>query len=149
MEISRLQNNVERWLVHESYKFSNLKNDANHFTIAIKQTGSTMDGVEIFCPRQQNTVLVIGASIFLKNNQNSRYLKLNDTQKKNFEKRIEDYCYSIKAIGNIQHTDGKLAVGAYIVLDDESSFNQHDFADALDQVSEMGDKIDRFLLKTF
>ena len=149
MEPLRLRDNVERWLIHENYKFTEVKNEENHFTITIRHTGSFGNQIEVFSPKQQNSVLVIGSLVPLKNNQNARYLKLNDTQKENFAKKVDDYCYSLRAINRMRTEDGKLIVGAYAVLDNEEKFNQQDFTETLIQVAEMGDKVTQFLLKTF
>lgn len=149
MDAPALRNSVERWLIHADYRFTEVKDDVNHFTIVIKHAGSFGHRVEVFCPRQQNTVLVIGSLVPLGNSQNVRYLKLTDVQKKRFAKKIDDYCHSIRAISRTRMDDGRLIVGAYVVLDREESFNQQDFTDAVAAASDMGEKTAQFLLKTF
>ena len=144
-----LRDGVERWLVHESYRFSYLKTVENHFTIRIKQSDSFAGQMEVFCPIQQTTALVIGIQIPLKNTQNARYRKLNRAQKKVFVEKIEGYCRSIRAISRMSKNNGVLTVGIYAVLDDKERFNQHDFSNTLNRVAEMGDQVARFLIKTF
>lgn len=148
MDVSRLQDHVERWLIHENYKFSNLKDD-NVFTISIKHGGGFGNQIKVFQPPQLPTVLVLGSLVPLKNNQNARYLQLNDTQKQNFAKKVEDYCQTIKAINKMSLEDGKLVVGVFVVIDKEERFNQQDFIETMATVAEMGDKVNQFLLKTF
>ena len=46
-----------------------------------------------------------------------RFLKFGEKEKENFEKKITDFCYSIKAINKFFDEDGKKKVGVYIVLD--------------------------------
>jgi hypothetical protein len=140
---------VERWLIHENYKFSEIKNDENNFQIGIKHTGSFGVPIEIFQPKNQPNILVIGGKIPLKNRQNSRYLNFNDMEKENFKKKAIDYCNSIHAIPKFFDENGKKVVGVYVVLDDESKLNQQDFANAIQQVIEMSEKTTQYLMKTF
>ena len=143
------KNSVERWLIHENYKFSDIKNKENNFQIGIRHAGSFGMPIEIFQPKNQPNVLVIGGKIPLKNRQNFRYLNLNDKEKENFEKKAADYCNSIHAIPKFFDENGKKVVGVYVVLDDESKFNQQDFANAIQQVIEMSEKTTQYLMKTF
>jgi len=140
---------VERWLIHENYKFSDIKNEENNFQIVIKHTGSFGTPIEIFQPKNQPNVLVIGGKIPLRNNQNARYLKLNDMEKENFEKKVGDFCYSIKAIHKFLEENGKKIIGVYVVIEDETKFNQQDFANAIQQVTEMSERTTQYLMKTF
>ncbi len=140
---------VERWLIHENYKFSDIKNEENNFQIVIKHTGSFGTPIEIFQPKNQPNVLVVGGKIPLKNRQNARYLNLNEIEKGNFEKKVGDFCNSIQAIHKFLDEDGKKIVGVYVVLDDEKKFNQQDFANVIQQVIEMCEKTNQFLMKTF
>ena len=140
---------VERWLIHENYKFSDIKNEENNFQIGIKHTGSFGTAIEIFQPKNQPDVLVVGGKIPLKNRQNARYLNLNEIEKENFEKKVGDFCNSIQAVHKFLDEDGKKIVGVYVVLDDEKKFNQQDFANVIQQVIEMCEKTNQFLIKTF
>jgi len=140
---------VERWLIHENYKFSDIKNEENNFQIVIKHTGSFGTPIEIFQPKNQPNVLVVGGKIPLKNRQNARYLNLNEIEKGNFEKKVGDFCNSIQAIHKFLEENGKKIIGVYVVIEDETKFNQQDFANAIQQVTEMSEKTTRYLMKTF
>ena len=148
MEAARLRDSVERWLVHESYRFYQTENEENDFTLTVKHAGSFGNRIEVFSPRQQNVVLVVGSLVPLKNSQNARYQRLNHAQRASFAKRVDDYCHSIRAISRTRMEDGKPVFGVYVVLDDEERFNQNDFSEAMIRVAEMGDMVSRFLVKT-
>lgn len=149
MEFEKLHGNVERWLVHSNYKFEQVRDQESIFHVSIRHVGAFGNAVDIFQPSNQKNVLVIGSKIPLKNNQNARYLKLNDFEKENFESKISNYCNSIKAIYKPHIEEGKKKVGVYVVLDKEDQFNQQSFLDVIDQVAEMGDKMAQFLIKVF
>ena len=140
---------VERWLIHEDYKFSDIKNEENNFQIVIKHTGSFGTPIEIFQPKNQPNVLVVGGKISLKNRQNARYLNLNEIEKGNFEKKVEDFCNSIQAIHKFLEENGKKIIGVYVVIEDETKFNQQDFANVIQQVTEMSERTTQYLMKTF
>ena len=144
-----MRENVERWLIHESLSFEDVKNTENTFQILVKHAGQYGIPVEIFEPKSQTGILVIGAKVTMKNNQISRYLGFNDDEKKKFEKKIDDFCYSIQAINKMINEDGKQKIGVYVVLDDKENINQQTVFDAMDRVSEMHEKTSRFLMKTF
>jgi len=144
-----IRDNVERWLIHENFKFSEIKTDENSFQLEIKHTGAFGTSIEIFQPKNQTNVLVIGSKIPLKNNQNARYLRLNDTEKANFEKKVGDFCYSIKAIHKFLEENGKKIIGVYVVIEDETKFNQQDFGNTIQQVTEMSEKTAQYVMKTF
>lgn len=144
-----LRDNVERWLIHENYKFNEEKSDENSFQMSIKHVGSFGNIVEIFQPKTQPNVLVLGSKIPLKNNQNARYLKLSDVEREKFEKKVADFCYNIKAIHRMSEENGKKVVGVFVVLDKEEQFNQHNFLEGLQNVIEMSDKTAQFLIKAF
>ena len=146
---SQLQNNIERWLVHENYKFSNKKTDENTFCNVIKNVGSYGIPIEIFEPKNQPGVLVIGGKIFFKNNQTLRYNKLTDAEREKFHSSVKDFCDSIYAIHKIFKEDGKVVIGVYVVLDKVERFTQQLVMDTIFQVNEMSDKVTRFVLKTF
>ena len=146
---NQLRNNVERWLVHENYKFSNKKNDDATFCSVIKNVGTFGTPIEIFEPKNQLGVLVLGGKVILKNNQTLRYNKLNESEKENFHDSVKDYCNSIYAISKVFKEDGKVVVGVYVVLDKVEQFTQQVVIDSIAKVNEMGDKVTRFVLKTF
>lgn len=149
MSTSRLRDSVERWLIHEGLSFEDVKNPENTFQILVKHAGQTGIPIEIFEPKGQPGILVIGAKVVMKNNQIVRYLGFNQQEKENFEKKVSDYCYSIQAINKNITEDGKQKIGVYVVLDDKENINQQTVFDAIESVSEKHEKTSRFLLKTF
>jgi len=78
-----------------------------------------------------------------------RFLKLNEKEKMNFEKKITDFCYTIKAVNKFFYEDGIKKVGVYIVLDKKEQLNQPGFMKTLSKIIEMSDKTRDFLYKTF
>ena len=144
-----LRDNVERWLIHENYKFNEEKSVENSFQMSIKHVGSFGNIVEIFQPKNQPNVLVLGSKIPLKNNQNVRYLRLSDVEREKFEKKVSDFCYNIKAVHRMSEENGKKVVGVFVILDKEEQFNQHSFLEGLQNVIEMSDKTSQFLIKAF
>ena len=147
--MTNLRDNVERWLVQENYSFNEVKTEEDNFKIIIKNVDTFGNNLEIFEPKQQANILVIGIKIPLKNNQMMRFLKLNEKEKENFEKKITDFCYSIKAINKFFDEDGKKKVGVYIVLDKKEQLNQPSFTKTLAQIMEISDKTSQFLYKAF
>ena len=147
--MTNLRDNVERWLVQENYSFNEVKTEEDNFKIIIKNVDTFGNNLEIFEPKQQVSILVIGIKIPLKNNQMMRLLKLNEKEKENFEKKITDFCYSIKAINRFFDEDGKKKVGVYIVLDKKEQLNQPSFTKTLVQIMEISDKTSQFLYKAF
>lgn len=146
---SPLQNNIERWLFHENYSFKEVKTDEDNFRITIKGLGTYRLPVEIFEPKKQLGVIVLGCKIFLQNRQTARFLKLNGEEQQKFKNSIKDFCDSIKAVHRIFREDGKVVVGVYVVLDKVDQFTQQIVLDAINQVLEMSEKTNRFISKTF
>ncbi len=146
--MNNLHDNVERWLVQENYSFNEIKTEDN-FKIIIKNADAFNNNLEIFEPKQQTDVLVIGVKIPLKSKQMIRYLKLNQKEKENFEKKITDFCYSIKTINKFFDEDGMKKVGVYIVLDKKEQINQPNFMITLTKIIEMSEKTAQFLYKSF
>ena len=149
MSVSRMRDNVERWVIHEGLSFEDVKNPENSFQILVKHAGQYGIPVDVFEPKGQPGILVIGAKVIMKNSQISRYLEFNAEEKEKFEKKVADFCYSIQAINKIITEDGKQKVGVYVVMDDKENINQQTMLDAIDKVSEIHEKTSRFLLKTF
>ena len=146
--MNNLLDNVERWLVQENYSFNEIKTEDN-FKIIIKNIGQNSNNLEIFEPKQQVNILVIGVKIQLKTNQMLRFLKLNEKEQMGFEKKITDFCYRIKAVNKFFYEDGIKKVGVYIVLDKKEQLNQPGFMKTLSKIIEMSDKTRDFLYKTF
>ena len=144
-----MRDNVERWLIHEGLKFEEVKNPENMFQILVKHAGPAGVPVEIFEPKAQEGILVVGSKVNMKNNQIARYLGFSEEEKAKFETKVADYCYTLQAINKNTTEDGKLKIGVYVVLDKEGDINQQGLFDAMDRVSEMHEKTARFLMKTF
>ena len=144
-----MRDNVERWLIHDSLSFEFVKNPENSFHVLVKHAGQAGVPVEIFGPKKQPGIIVVGSKVVMKNNQISRYLGFNQEEKEKFEKKVGDYCYSLQAIHKMIEEDGKQKIGVYVVLDDKVDINQQTLFEAVDRVSEMHEKTARFLLKTF
>ncbi len=149
MSMSRMRDNVERWVIHEGLSFEEIKNPENNFQILVKHAGQYGIPIDVFEPKGQPGILVLGAKVVMKNNQIARYLGFSPEEKEKFEKKVSDYCYSIQAINKIMTEDGKQKVGVYVVMDDKENINQQTMLEAIDSVSEKYDKTARFLLKTF
>ena len=147
--MSRMRDNVERWMVHEGSSFEEIKNPENSFQILVKHAGQYGIPVDIFEPKAQLGILVIGAKIEMKNNQIIRYRGFNEEEKAKFANKVLDFCNSIEAISKIITEDGKQKVAVYVVLDNKENINQQAMFDAIDAVSEKHEKTSRFLLKTF
>ena len=146
---SKMRDNVERWLIHGGLLFENVKNPENTFQVLIKHADQSGISAEIFEPKSQQGVLVIGSKVTMKNKQIARYLGFNDKEKQQFEKKMADYAHSIQAINRNVTEDGKRKIGVYVVLDKEEDVNQQGVLDAINRVSEMHEKTARFLRKTF
>ena len=144
-----MRDNIERWLIHEGLSFEEIKNPENSFQILVKHAGQYGIPVEIFEPKAQSGVIVLGAKAIMKNNQIARYLGFNEEEKERFKERVSDFCNSIHAISKIITEDGKQKIGVFVVLDDKENINQQTIFDAIDRVSEMHEKTARFLMKTF
>ncbi len=149
MNSSKMQENIERWLTHEGHSFEEIKNKENSFQILVRHAGQYGIPTEIFEPKAQPGILVIGAKVTMKNNQIARYLRFNKEEKGIFEKKVVNFCNSIHAINKMITEDGKQKIGVYFVLDDKENINQQTVFDAMDRVSEMHEKAARFLMKTF
>ena len=149
MSMSRMRDNVERWLIHESLSFNSVKTEENTFQILVKHAGQYGIPVDIFEPKAQLGILVVGAKVEMKNNQIIRYRGFTDEEKTKFSDKLSDFCNSIQAISKIISEDGKQKVAVYVVLDDKENINQQTMLDAIESLSEKHERTSRFLLKTF
>jgi hypothetical protein len=73
MSVLRMRDNVERWLIHESLSFNSVKSEENSFQILVNHAGQYGIPVDIFEPKSQLGILVVGAKVEMKNNQIIRY----------------------------------------------------------------------------
>lgn len=144
-----MRDSIERWLIHESHSFEFIKNTDNSFHILVKHAGKEGVPVEIFEPKKQPGIIVVGSKVIMKNNQIARFLGFSPEEKKRFENKVGDYCYSIQAVHKIIEEDGKQKIGVYVILDEKVDINQQTLFEAVDRVSQMHEKTARFLLKTF
>mgnify|MGYP000223796657 CR=1 FL=1 len=60
----------------------------NNFQILVKHAGQSGIPVDVFEPKGQPGILVIGAKVVMKNSQISRYLGFNAEEKEKFEKKV-------------------------------------------------------------
>jgi len=146
--MSNLHDSVERWLVQDGYSVTETKTEDN-FKIIIKNIDAFSNNLEIFEPKQQANVLVIGVKIPLKGKQMIRYRQLNQKEQENFEKKMTDFCYSIQAINKFFDEDGMKKVGVYIVLDKKEQLIQPTFIATLPKIIEVSEKTAQFLYKSF
>ena len=149
MSMSRMRDNVERWLIHESLSFNSVKSEENSFQILVKHAGQYGISVDIFEPKAQLGILVVGAKVEMKKNQIIRDRGFTDEEKSKFGDKLSDFCNSIEAISKIITEDGKQKIAVYVVLDDKENINQQTMLDAIDSLSEKHERTSRFLLKTF
>jgi len=147
--MNNLHEDVQRWLIQENYSFNEAKTEEDNFKIIIKNADAFGNNLEIFEPKQQANILVIGLKVPLKNNQMVRFLKFTGNEKENFEKKITDFCYSIQAINKFFDEDGMKKVGVYIVLDKKEQLNQPTFIATLPKIIEVSEKTAQFLYKSF
>ena len=147
--MNNLHESVQRWLMHENYSFNEVKTEEDNFKITITDIGRDSGNLEIFEPKQQANVLVIGVKIPLKGKQMIRYRQLNEKEKENFEKKMTDFCSSIQAINKFFDEDGMKKVGVYIVLDKKEQLNQPTFIATLPKIIEVSEKTTQFLYKSF
>ena len=144
-----LKDNVERWLTHENYSFKKIESSESNFKFLINNGDGLGNNIEIFEPSQQENVLVVGVKVEFKTKLIRRFLELNKNEQDKIKSKIADFCYSIKAVHKFLDEDGKKKVGVYIVLDKQEQLNQPFFMETLQNVIEMSEKTNRFLIKTF
>ena len=146
--MSRLRHNVERWLIHENYSYIESKSD-DIFKIIIKNGDGLGNNIEVFEPNGQEGILVIGVKLSFHHKLIRRFLELNESEQEKIKNKMADFCYSIKAVHKFLDEDGKKKVGVYIVLEKQEHLNQPFFMETLQNVIEMSEKTNRFLMKTF
>ena len=144
-----LRDNVERWLIHENYPFKEIKSKDNTFKILIKNGDGLGNDIEVFEPEQQQNILVIGVKVSFHHKLIRRFLELNENEQEKIKTKIADYCYSIKAVYKFLDEDGKKKAGVYLVLDNPEQLNQTVFLKTLQEITEISEKTNRFLIKAF
>ena len=147
--MQKFRDNIERWLVHGNFKFIETKPPENSFNFSLKPIGSFGIPIEIFEPQKQPGIIVLGGKIKLKNNQNSRFLKLTEKEQENFKDSVVDFCNSIRAICKFSFENGVLVISVFLVLDKVETFTQSIIHEAIVQTNEMSEKTNSFILKTF
>ena len=71
--MNNLREDVQRWLIQENYSFNEAKTEENSFKIIVKNADAFGNNLEIFEPKKQANILVIGIKVPLKNNQMMRF----------------------------------------------------------------------------
>ena len=144
-----LRDNVERWLIHENYPFKETKSKDSIFKILIKNGDGLGNDIEVFEPKQQQNILVIGVKVSFHHKLIRRFLELNESEQEKIKSKIADFCYSIKAVYKFLDEDGKKKAGIYIILDKPDQLNQPFFLKTLQEITEISEKTNRFLIKAF
>ena len=147
--MSGLKDSVERWLIHENYPFKLSDTDDASFKMLIKNGDGLGNNVEVFEPKGQENILVIGVKVSFHHKLIRRFLELNEAEQEKINTKIADFCYSIKAVHKFLDENGKKMVGIYIVLDKSEQLNQPFFNKTLEEITEMSEKTNRFLIKAF
>ena len=147
--MSGLRDNVERWLIHENYSFKQSNSDDTSFKVLIKNGDGLGNNIEVFEPKDQENILVIGVKVSFHHKLIRRFLELNETEQEKIKTKIADFCYSIKAVHKFLDENGKKMVGVYIVLDKPEQLNQPFFIKTLQEITEMSERTNRFLIKAF
>ena len=147
--MSGLRDNVERWLIHENYSFKLSDSDDTSFKILIRNGDGLGNNIEVFEPKDQENVLVAGVKVSFHHKLIRRFLELNEIEQEKIKTKIADFCYSIKAVHKFLDENGKKMVGIYIVLDKSEQLNQPFFTKTLQEIIEMSEKTNRFLIKAF
>ena len=146
--MSRLRDSVERWLTHENYSYVGSKSD-DIFKILIKNGDGLGNSIEVFEPNGQENILVVGVKLSFHHKLIRRFLELNESEQEKIKNKMADFCYSIKAVHKFLDENGKKILGIYIVLDKPEHHNQPFFIKTLQEIVEMSEKTNRFLIKAF
>jgi len=125
------------------------QSDVDTFKFIIKNGDGLGNNIEIFEPKQQEGILIVGVKVELKTKLITRFLELNETEQEKLKTKIADFCYSIKAVHKFLDEDGKKKAGVYIVLDKPEQLNQAFFMKTLEDIIAMSEQTNRFLIKTF
>ena len=142
--MSRLRDNVERWLTHENYSFKLSNGDDVSFKMLIKNGDGLGNNIEVFEPKGQENILVTGVKVSFHHKLIRRFLELNETEQEKIKTKIADFCYSIKAVHKFLDENGKKMVGVYIVLDKPEQLNQPFFIKTLQEITEMSERTNTY-----
>ena len=93
-----MRDNMERWLIHEGHSFDEIKNLENSFQILVKHAGQYDIPVEIFEPKAQPGIIVIGAKVIMKTKQISRYMGFNADEKKDLKLEFQIFVILFKQL---------------------------------------------------
>ena len=140
---SRIQNDVERWLVHEGLRFKYQKpNDDHAFKAVISGPSDVRDiDTEIFEPAKQPGVIVVGRKCPFGTGLNQRFLNMTASEQQRVRDRITEYCTSVGAVHRFFTDNGRSIVGVYIVIDSADRQNQSDFSESLRHITRMSDQV--------
>ena len=144
-----LRDSVERWLIHENYSFKKTESNDSSFKFLINNGDGLGNNIEIFEPSQQENVLVVGVKVEFKTKLIRRFLELNENEQEKIKSKIAVFCYSSKPVNKFLDEDWKKKVGVYIILDKQEQLNQPFFMETLQNLTEMSEKTNRFLIKAF
>jgi hypothetical protein len=103
----------------------------------------------VFEPKDQENILVVGVKVSFHHKLIRRFLELNEEEREKIKTKMADFCYSIKAVHKFVDENGKKMVGVYIILDKPEQLNQPFFIKTLQEIVEMSEKTNRFLIKSF
>ena len=140
---SRIQNNVERWLVHEGLRFKYQKPDHDHsFKVVISGPPDVRDiDTEIFEPAKQPDVIVVGRRCPFGTRLNQRFLNMTASEQQRVRERITEYCNYVGAVHRFLMDNGRSIVGVYVVIDSADRQNQSDFSESLRQITRISDQV--------
>ena len=147
--MSRLRDNVERWLIHENYSFKLSNGNDTSFKMLIKNGDGLGNNIEVFEPKGQENILVTGVKVSFHHKLIRRFLELNETEQEKIKTKIADFCYSIKAVHKFLDENGKKMVCVYIGLDKPELLHQPFFIKTLQEITEMSERTTRVLIKAF
>ena len=78
--MSGLKDSVERWLIHENYPFKLSDTDDASFKMLIKNGDGLGNNIEVFEPKDQENILVIGVKVSFHHKLIRRFLELNEAE---------------------------------------------------------------------
>ena len=147
---TNIQNNIERWLVHEGLKFKYQKHDTSAtFKVVISGPPDVQDiDTEVFEPASQQGVIVVGKKCLFSTARNQRFLTLTKSEQQRVQDRISEYCNSIGAVHRFLIDNGRHMVGVYVVIDSQEMQNQSYFSESLKKVATMSDGVKEYMRRT-